>query len=272
MRTNSVNNNEATPSRCAARIRLERGKRSWTQERLGEETGLSSRTIQRMESGQSLSRESLRLVEEAFELPEGELSAHNERHCFKAPYFTQKWRYPALVFATIMMFLCVVLQVFSIRLALTSGEHIGLGIWAIFAWCAFLNTSLIVNVFFFYVHGYVIEKGVLHVLHRGWSSKYDLSQVTGIEICPEALGAFPILFLTGFNFSSLYYASSIGLFRGMHVNGLTCVLLHFGKRKIMVSPDDPEAFVSAVQERLLSILGEDENQACALSTPNAEAE
>ena len=70
----------------SSRIRLERQKRSWTQEQLAERAKLSTRTVQRIESKDESSAEILRLIAEAFGLPADSLGAAAPRIHFRAPW------------------------------------------------------------------------------------------------------------------------------------------------------------------------------------------
>ena len=70
----------------SSRIRLERQKRSWTQEQLAERAKLSTRTVQRIESNGESSAETLRLIAEAFGLPADSLGTAAPRIHFRAPW------------------------------------------------------------------------------------------------------------------------------------------------------------------------------------------
>ena len=71
---------------CSSRIKLERQKRSWTQEQLAERAKLSPRTVQRIECGADASAETLRLIAEAFGLSAEALRASPVRTHFRAPW------------------------------------------------------------------------------------------------------------------------------------------------------------------------------------------
>jgi transcriptional regulator with XRE-family HTH domain len=234
----TMTENELVPlGDIAAKIKLERARRAWTQEKLAEECALSVRTIQRIECGEAPSAETLRLIASALEVPVAEMGQCPGRNVFRSPYFTQKWRYFMLAFSIVMM---AFLLVFIIAK------------WSIFPlWFKLFEPAFfavfVSSLLFGYVTGLSVSDGKLLIHHPGWAKKIDLATLSGVEICPEMLGAFPLTFLFGWNFSAPFYAASLGVFRNYGTNADTGVLLEFGKRKIVVTPDDRDAFVDAVR-------------------------
>jgi len=71
---------------CSSRIKLERQKRSWTQEQLAERAKLSTRTVQRIECGAEASLETVRLIAEAMGVSVESLRAGKTRAHFSAPW------------------------------------------------------------------------------------------------------------------------------------------------------------------------------------------
>ncbi|HNX04542.1 MAG TPA: helix-turn-helix domain-containing protein [Opitutales bacterium] len=229
-----IDNNSS--GEIAGKIKLERARRAWTQEKLADECGLSVRTVQRIECGEAPSAETLRLIAKALDVPVSEMGRCPGRNVFRSPYFTQKWRYFALAFSvTAMAFLLVFV----------------IAKWSIFPlWFKIFEpaffASFLSSLLFGYVTGLSVSDGKLHIHHLGWAKKIDLSKLTGVEICPEMLGAFPLAFFIGWNMSAPWYAASLGIFRNYGSNTDTGVILEFGKKKIVVTPDDRDAFVEAI--------------------------
>ena len=243
MNTDSIDPTPEITADYAARIKAERQKRAWTQERLAEASGLSTRTVQRLECGEAPSAETLKMLAAAFGIGVEEMGRDTGKTIFKSPYFTQKWRYAMLAYSAIILLLCIALIVKSFaHLPLWGMILLPLQYLVIFS-----------NVVFFYTTGLSVRDGKLLIHHRGWAKKYDLSRLTGIEICPEALGAFPLTSPLCWNYSAPWYAASLGIFVGYQTNADTCVILEFGKKKIVVSPDDHDAFVEAIQRAIDNI-------------------
>jgi transcriptional regulator with XRE-family HTH domain len=197
----------------------------------------SVRTIQRIECGEAPSAETLRLIADALEVPVAEMGQCAGRNVFRSPYFTQKWRYFMLAFSIVMMAFLLVFIVANVVDLPPVVQDLR---------ARFLH-RLCLQPPFGYVTGLSVKDGKLLIHHPGWAKKIDLAKLTGIEICPEMLGAFPLTFLFGWNFSAPFYAASLGVFRNYGTNADTGVLLEFGKRKIVVTPDDRDAFVDAVR-------------------------
>ena len=66
------------------RIAELRKARGWTQERLGQESGVAVRTIQRLEAGKDASLETIKLLADALDVPVRDLFANVEKVEFEA--------------------------------------------------------------------------------------------------------------------------------------------------------------------------------------------
>ena len=226
-------------SDLAARLRIERNRRAWTQETLADKAGVGLRTIQRIECGECPSPETLRLICGAFGIAPADVGGASRRTLFKSPYLT-KQRALMLALGLGMLFAYTALLV-AVPAMLTTFVIWFLGIfYGLFA----------VNIVLGFVTGLDLGGGHLRIHHLGRASKRDLSKLTGISHCPEINGAFPVGMSIGWLFSAPFYASAIGFFRGYQTCIEKCVLLEFGKKKVVVSPDDPEEFIAAVNEAL----------------------
>lgn len=221
-------------------IRAKREKRGWTQEELAEHTHLSVRTIQRLEKGMPPSVESLRLIAEAFEIKVDELSKGCRLTYFHSSYSKKRKAIHFTLFAfAFTMITCPIPQ------TILFGQNSSGMIASVVALTIWFSINLYMQ-----VTGLKLKHGKLLVGHCGFVEKYDLSRLRGIETNPHALrGAlpftWPILIPSPWCRSAL-----LGFFRAFVTNPAHCVILEFGKKKIVVSPDDPQAFVQAVREEL----------------------
>jgi hypothetical protein len=101
----------------------------------------------------------------------------------------------------------------------------------------------------FIIRGYVVAEGALTIKRLGWETTFPLGDLQSLEVFPNALsGAIRLCGNGGlFSFTGLYRSRKLGKFR-CFVNDLNkTVVLRFAKRTIVVSPDDPEAFVEAIK-------------------------
>src|SRR5262245_57661534 len=152
---------------CSARIKLERQKRSWTQEQLAERAKLSTRTVQRIESGEESSAETLRLIAEAFGLPADALRSAAVRTDFGAPWAR---------FVKITTVLVIVV-VAALPYVLPTGRV---------PWLDYVLWGTIVFCLFFSVSGYSVKNGRLLVHRMGWSTKFDLAGLSAFNANPHA--------------------------------------------------------------------------------------
>jgi len=219
----------------SSRIKLERQKRSWTQEQLAERARLSTRTVQRIECGAEASAETLRLIAEALGIPPESLRASPQREHFHAPWgrFVK-----AVTFS--MIAVAFVLSLLPYAIALNSAAK-----WAHLVIMGTLLISLLLS-----VSGYSIRQGQLLVHRIGWATRFDLAQLSSCEVNPHAMMGSIRLFGNGglFCYIGLFRNAVLGNFRAYVTDPARCVVLKLGSRTIVVSPDDPDAFALALQD------------------------
>lgn len=216
---------------CSARIKLEREKRSWTQEQLAERAKLSTRTVQRIESGDESSAETLRLIAEAFGLSAESLRSAAARTHFGAPW-------SRFVKITTVLVIAVVA---ALPFILPTGR---------LPWLDYLLWGVLVFCLFFSVSGYSVRNGQLLVHRLGWSTKFDLGRLSAFSANPHAMMGSIRLFGSAGLFCIIgYYRNGVlGHYRAYATDSKNAVVLEFGDAKIVVSPDDPPAFVAALRD------------------------
>ena len=220
---------------CSSRIKLERQKRSWTQEQLAERAKLSTRTVQRIECGAEASLETVRLIAEAMGVSVESLRAGKTRAHFSAP-----WSRGVKVITAVVVGIVLIMTVLP---SVMPGVEFPAPVVSIMVF-------LVIGCLLLGVNGYTVRDGRLLVHRLGWATKFDLSGLSGLEINPHAMMGSIRLFGNGgiFCFVGWYRASVIGRYRAYVTDPAKSVVLEFGNRKIVVSPDDPEAFVDALRE------------------------
>ena len=102
----------------------------------------------------------------------------------------------------------------------------------------------------FMVRGYVVEDGALVVKRLGWNTTISLTDLQSVEVVPNAMKSSIRLCGNGglFSFTGLYRNKALGKFRAFVTDPNRTVVLRFSKRIVVVSPDDPMAFVDIVGE------------------------
>lgn len=220
---------------CSSRIKLERQKRSWTQEQLAERAKLSARTVQRIECGTEASAETLRLIAEAFGIPAESLRAETVRTHFSAPRSRS-----VKIVTTLAIGLIVALNFLPLLPRANVPLAVGVFVlWGVLLFCLFYS-----------VNGFSIKNGQLLVHRLGWATRFDLVRLSGFEVNPHAMMGSIRLFGNGgvFCFIGFYRNAVIGRYRAYVTDPAKAVVLEFGGRKIVVSPDDPPAFVEALRD------------------------
>ncbi len=215
----------------SSRIKLERQKRSWTQEQLAERAKLSTRTVQRIESGEESSAETLRLLAEALGVPVDNLRTAATRSHFSAPWC-------GLVKTVTWVVIAVVL---ALPFLIPTGA---------LPWLHWAMWGMLVFCLFFSVSGFSVKNGQLLVHRLGWSTRFELARLSAFEANPHAMLGSIRLFGNGGIFAIIgYYRNGVlGRYRAFVTNPKNSVVLEFGPQKIVISPDDPQAFVESLRE------------------------
>jgi transcriptional regulator with XRE-family HTH domain len=235
MRTLESDFASPTSAGIADRLKLERLKRSWTQEHLAEVARLSVRTVQRLERGEDPSAETMRILAEAFAVPVESLRASVVRRHFGAPWAASvKW--------TTWLGLALI-----ITASIVAALH--------YPWVNYVLWVTILLVLAFSVSGYSVLDGRLLVHRLGWSKRYPLAALTGITINPRATMGSIRLFGSGglFGYIGFFRNDILGRYRSYVTDPARSVVLRFEGICIVISPDDPELFHRAVEAELTEL-------------------
>ncbi len=102
----------------------------------------------------------------------------------------------------------------------------------------------------FIVRGYTIDPNILYIQRLLWNTKIDLSNLKSVEFNPEAIKSSIRTFGNGglFSFSGYFKNQELGSYRHFSTNHKNAVILHFDKKTIVISPDDPKIFVSTLNQ------------------------
>lgn len=213
----------------ASRIIKEREKRKWTQKTLVEKTGLRPRTIRDVENGEPPTIEELECFAKAFGLYVEDLTRGIEQTRFSAP-LCRSVRI-TIVVATAIMIAVAFLPIWQIPALL----------YVIYALCLIYS-----------VQGYAIENDTLLVKRLLWKTKISLSGLTSAEVKEEAMRHSLRLFGNGglFAYVGRFRNTTLGGYNAYVTDLGKTVVLRFGEKIIVVSPDSPEAFVKAVQSAI----------------------
>lgn len=115
-----------------------------------------------------------------------------------------------------------------------------------------ITWSIILGALGFGIFGYHIEDKQLKILRLGWSKNIDLSEIISVEFKPHAMTGSVRTFGIGGLFGY------VGYFRNSILKSYKAYVTHLGKTvvlrtkegEIVVSPDDPEVFVTSIKSFL----------------------
>jgi hypothetical protein len=116
-------------------------------------------------------------------------------------------------------------------------------------WGSLVILAIVLVAATFAIRGYSVIDGRLLIHRLGWSTKFDLSRLTSVEVSPGAtMGSIRAMGIGGlFGFVGYYRNEILGTYKAYATNELNTVVLDFGGKKIVVTPDKPEAFLQAVE-------------------------
>jgi hypothetical protein len=104
----------------------------------------------------------------------------------------------------------------------------------------------------FLVRGYVLQERTLFVERLGWNTRVDLTALRSAAADPNAMRGSIRLFASGglFGFFGLFRNRSLGSYRAYATDPRRAVVLKLSGRTVVVTPDDPAAFVAEVRQRI----------------------
>jgi hypothetical protein len=105
----------------------------------------------------------------------------------------------------------------------------------------------------FSVRGYVLTPEALWIERWGWRHAIPLSDVVSVTAYPEALRGSLRLFASGglFGFFGIFWSRRLRMFRAYCTAPKRSVLIKLRQRTVVISPENPEAFVVALENALL---------------------
>lgn len=101
----------------------------------------------------------------------------------------------------------------------------------------------------FIIRGYTITEDTLFIQRFFWHSRVDLSGLKSFEIDPQAMSSSVRFGNAGlFCIAGYFHNERLGNFRAFATDPRLAVVLHFPDKTVVVTPDNPEQFVSALKE------------------------
>lgn len=108
-----------------------------------------------------------------------------------------------------------------------------------------LFTALPLLAFPFFIRGYTLQGSKLLIHRLGWNTTLDISEVEKACFDPNITHGSIRLFGNGglFSFTGWFSSHTLGTYRAFFTDPKRTVVLIFPKRKIVISPENPDQFV-----------------------------
>ena len=113
-------------------------------------------------------------------------------------------------------------------------------------WAPWLLPAIVLGCLPFMIRGYVITDDAILIRRLFWTTRLVRAGLKSAESVPKAMSKCLRTCGNGggFSFTGWYWSKSLGFFRAYVTDLNRTVVLRFEKRTVVVSPDDPEDFVS----------------------------
>lgn len=103
----------------------------------------------------------------------------------------------------------------------------------------------------FMIRGYVITDDAILIRRLFWTTRLERAGLKSAESVPGAMSKSLRTCGNGgaFSFTGWYWSKSLGFYRAFVTDLNRTVVLRFGSRTVVISPDDPEGFASELNRR-----------------------
>lgn len=118
-------------------------------------------------------------------------------------------------------------------------------------WVPWLLPAIVLACVPFVVRGYAITGDAILIRRLFWTTRLERSGLTSAEARPRAMrGSLRTCGNGGgFSFTGWYWSKALGAYRAYVTDLDRTVVLRFGKRTVVVSPDAPEDFAAELNRR-----------------------
>lgn len=117
-------------------------------------------------------------------------------------------------------------------------------IGATIAWLSFAASAA------FMIRGYSVAGNQLFIHRLGWAKTFDLSDLTDVDDTPNAMVGSIRTFGNGglFGYIGHFSNATLGSYRAYATDPARTVVMSFGTKKLVLTPDRPAEFVAAVKQ------------------------
>jgi hypothetical protein len=117
------------------------------------------------------------------------------------------------------------------------------------SWIPWLLPLIVLGCLPFAVRGYAITGDAILIRRLLWTTRLERSGLTSAEARTRAMSGSLRTCGNGggFSFTGWYWSKALGAYRAFVTDFDRTVVLRFGKRTVVVSPDEPEDFAAELQ-------------------------
>jgi hypothetical protein len=119
-------------------------------------------------------------------------------------------------------------------------------------WLGLLPAALVIGCLLTIIRGYTLTPDTLFIHRLFWRTRVPLHGLRSVVAAPDAMRRSLRLCGNGgvFSFTGFYRSRALGSYRAFVTDLHRTVVLRFPRRTIVVSPDAPDAFVTAAAARI----------------------
>lgn len=114
---------------------------------------------------------------------------------------------------------------------------------------ACVPAAILLGALLFVVRGYEVEPSRLGIQRLLWCTEIPLAGLIEVRNIPDGMKCSVRICGNGglFSFTGIYHNSRIGRYRAFVTDPRKCVALFLPKRVVVLSPEDPVAFIVAIR-------------------------
>lgn len=119
-------------------------------------------------------------------------------------------------------------------------------------WIGVVLAAVVLSTVLFLVRGYTVTPRMLEVHRLGWTTRIPLDGLREVAVRPGVMKGSWRLWGNGgvFAISGWFSNAALGRYRAFVTDTRRTVVLTWPEARVVVSPDDPQRFVSAVEARV----------------------
>jgi hypothetical protein len=109
--------------------------------------------------------------------------------------------------------------------------------------------AILMGAAIFMIRGYELTRDKLYIQRLGWKTPVNLHELQAVEIDPQAMKRSIRIFGNGglFCFAGQFQNKKLGAYRAFATNPDLAVILRFTEKVVVVTPDNPNKFMTQIK-------------------------